>query len=109
MKFRCKGCGYIADDNAPEVCPKCGAKKEMFEQLSEDAAILIDKSRCTNYIHMEIVSTLNAVIAQAQAGIEENLDPNCVKIFNYAIEQATILDQMIKAEIVGHISKSKWG
>lgn len=109
MKFKCKSCGYIVDDEAPNICPKCGAKKEAFVQLSEDSSALIDKSRCSNYIHMELIQLLNTVAALSQEGVEENLDPNCVKLFNYAEEQAVIIKQMIKAEIVAHISKEKWG
>jgi rubredoxin len=107
--FKCKGCGFIADNKAPDVCPKCGAKKEMFEELLEDAAILIEKSRCTNYIHMEITSLLNSILALSDSGIDENLDPNCVKIFNYCEEQGTIIKQMIKAELEAHMKKNKWG
>ena len=107
--FKCKGCGYIADNEAPDVCPKCGAKKEMFEALTEDASILIEKSRCTNYIHMEIVSLLNSILALAESGIDENLDPNCAKLFNYCEEQSIIITQMIKAELEAHMNKKKWG
>jgi len=45
----------------------------------------------------------------AQKGLEDNLDPPCVKIFTEAKEQATLFQQKIKAEIQGHISKGKWG
>ncbi len=109
MKFKCKGCGYIADNEAPDICPKCGAKKEMFEELSEEVSNLIDTSRCTNYIHMELIEHMNSVLALSEGGIEENLDPNCVKLFQYAQEQAEIIKQMAKAEIVAHIGKGKWG
>jgi len=107
--FKCKGCGYISDNEAPDVCPKCGAKKAMFEELSEDASILIEKSRCTNYIHMEIMSLLNSALALAESGIDENLDPGCVKLFKYCEDQSTIIKQMIKAELETHMNKKKWG
>ncbi|MFC1856135.1 rubredoxin-like domain-containing protein [Thermodesulfobacteriota bacterium] len=107
--FRCKGCGYIDDERAPDVCPKCGAKKDAFLQLADDAAELIDKSRCTNFIHMEIASLANSILALSESGIEENLDPNCVKLFNYAYDQSTIIKQMINAELEGHMNKKKWG
>lgn len=33
-KFVCKVCGYVHEgDEAPEVCPVCKAKKEMFEEV----------------------------------------------------------------------------
>lgn len=107
--FKCKGCGYISDNNAPDICPKCGAPKNMFEEITEDTAILIEKSRCTNYIHMEILSLLNSALALAEGGVEENLDPGCVKIFTYCEEQSTIIKQMIKAELETHVNKGKWG
>jgi hypothetical protein len=107
--YKCKGCGYISDDTAPDICPKCGANKSMFEELSEDSAILVGKSRCTNYIHMEITGLVNSIISMSRDGIEENLDPNCVKIFNYIEEHGTIIKQMIKAELEAHVGKGKWG
>ena len=109
MKFKCSVCGNVLDNEAPEVCPRCGAKKEMYKALSDDAAKLIDKARYTNNLHMELESRLTAVALVAENGIKDNLDPTCVKIFNYAKEQATIIRQMIKAEIVVHIEKGKWG
>jgi rubrerythrin len=30
----CSVCGYIADGDAPDVCPVCNAKKEMFFQVN---------------------------------------------------------------------------
>ena len=45
MKYECKVCGYIYDENVegvkfedlPEdwVCPLCGVGKEMFEKVEE--------------------------------------------------------------------------
>lgn len=32
--FVCSVCGYPATPEAPEVCPVCGAKKEMFREVS---------------------------------------------------------------------------
>ena len=45
----------------------------------------------------------------AEDGIDDNLDPDCVKIFAQALEQAEILQQSIKAELQGHMNKGKWG
>jgi rubrerythrin len=33
--FICEVCGYTAWDEAPEKCPVCGAKKEMFTSFSK--------------------------------------------------------------------------
>ena len=33
-KFVCKVCGYVYEgETAPEECPVCHAKKEMFEEV----------------------------------------------------------------------------
>lgn len=45
MKYRCKVCGYIYDDNTEQVkfeelpddwvCPLCGVGKNMFEKIED--------------------------------------------------------------------------
>ncbi|MDD3594485.1 MAG: NADH peroxidase [Candidatus Gastranaerophilales bacterium] len=37
-KFICTVCGYIAEGEAPEKCPQCGASKEKFKEQSADMA-----------------------------------------------------------------------
>ena len=37
-------------EEAPDVCPKCGAPKEKFTELDNDAEELVHKSRITNDI-----------------------------------------------------------
>lgn len=32
-KFRCTVCGYIAENNAPDMCPVCAAPYEKFEEM----------------------------------------------------------------------------
>ena len=32
-KYRCMSCGYIADDEAPEYCPKCGNDADQFKLM----------------------------------------------------------------------------
>lgn len=109
-KWKCMVCGYIHDgDNPPEACPKCGAPAEKFNELSEEQRKLIDHSRITNQFHMELVGLMEQVKEIAELGIEDDLDPPCVKIFEKALQNATEIQQAIKAEIVGHISKGKWG
>ena len=35
-KWRCRVCGYIHEgEEAPDVCPVCGAPKEMFEKIED--------------------------------------------------------------------------
>jgi len=109
-KWRCGVCGYVHDgDGAPEQCPKCGAPQEKFTEIPEDQANLIDKARFTNQLHMELSGVLERVKEIADEGIADELDPACVAIFRKALQSATELQQTIKAEIVTHISKGKWG
>ena len=37
--FKCSVCGFVHEgEQAPDFCPKCGAPKEKFSQLDEEAA-----------------------------------------------------------------------
>lgn len=109
-KWRCTVCGYIHDGSeAPERCPKCGAPAEKFEQLADDKANLVERSRLTNQLLMDLAVLMDEVAEVAQDGLEDNLDPTCVAIFSKAQTAAEQLRQMVKAEIQSHISKSKWG
>ncbi|TDA70107.1 MAG: rubredoxin [Clostridia bacterium] len=110
MKWRCQVCGYVHDgEEAPEKCPKCGAGKDRFAQVAADEAGLIDRSRRTNDLHLQLSALLDKVATAAQEGIDDNLDPGCVNVFKKAAVAATEIKQMIKAEIQTHISKGKWG
>ena len=64
--FKCTACGYIPDgDAAPATCPKCGAPAEKFQAVASDAAALIEKSRHTNGLHMQLINIFEEVIAIA--------------------------------------------
>ena len=40
--WRCAACGYIwQGDEAPDVCPKCGAANSRFEEVDAKSADLI--------------------------------------------------------------------
>ena len=107
--WRCSVCGYVHDgEDAPEKCPKCGAPREKFVKLEQEDADKILRSRFTNDLHMQLSAQLDIILDIAEAGIEDDLDPGCVVVFKKAQEQALILKQMLKAEIVTHISKGKW-
>ncbi len=109
-KWKCTVCGYIHDgENPPEACPKCGAPADKFNELSEEQGKLIANARITNQFHMELISLMEQVKEIAELGIEDDLDPACVRIFEKALQTATEIQQAIKAEIAGHISKGKWG
>ena len=106
--LRCTVCGYITDEPV-EKCPKCGADKTMFEQLEESKKNIILKSRRTNHIHEEITTLMARTNKLAEEGTKENLDANCVKIFNRIKKDAYETIQMIKAELAAHVAKEKWG
>ncbi|HAW70835.1 MAG TPA: rubredoxin, partial [Firmicutes bacterium] len=42
-------------------------------------------------------------------GIEDQLDPPCVQLFEKAAAEAHQIQQMVKAELQGHMNKGKWG
>jgi rubredoxin len=109
MLWVCSVCGYVHEgEEAPEVCPKCGAPKEAFERMSEDAAKKIYDSDRTNDIHMEIVKLAMKIKDLAKEGVELNLDPGCVSVFQKAHDEAWIIKQRSKAEIETHVGKGKW-
>ena len=96
--WKCGVCGYLHDGTeAPEVCPKCGAPKEKFSELTAEAAELVKKSRITNDIHMEVISLLNGLYDLSEEGSEINLDPGCKAIFEKAKAFSHSLSQQIKA------------
>ncbi|MDA8235347.1 MAG: rubredoxin [Clostridia bacterium] len=110
MLWKCDVCGFIHDgDQAPEKCPKCGAPKEKFKQLSDEQKELVLKSRRTNDLHMKLFSLLEKIESISTEGKDLNLDPGCVAIFGQAKDFAAVTRQKIKAELETHMHKGKWG
>jgi rubredoxin len=108
--WKCGSCGYVWDgEEPPDVCPKCGSDKARFAQIEAKEMELIDRSRFTNSLHMQLYVLLEQVMDVAEDGIDDNLDANCVKIFKRALESSEILQQSIKAELQAHMNKGKWG
>lgn len=108
--WQCGSCGYIWEgDEPPDNCPKCNASRDKFAELDSKAVELVERSRYTNTLHMQLALLLEQVIDVAEDGIDDNLDPACVKIFRRALSEAEILQQSIKAELQGHMKKGKWG
>jgi predicted nucleic acid-binding Zn-ribbon protein len=108
--WRCGSCGYIWDEEEPpDNCPKCGARKEKFVELEDKAIELVERSRFTNSLHMQLALLMEQVMDVAEDGIDDNLDPACVKIFKRALAEAEMIQQSIKAELQGHMNKGKWG
>jgi len=109
-KIRCTVCNLILDgETIPDKCPRCGAPKEKLEQVPEDKSSLIDRSRLTNDLHMQLSGLLDKILQIAEAGINDNLDPGCVAIFTKVKQDSTLTKQYVKAEIQTHIGKGKWG
>ncbi|NLY31892.1 MAG: rubredoxin [Firmicutes bacterium] len=110
MMWQCGVCGYIHEgDGPPDKCPKCGAPKEKFTVLDEKRVGLIERSRFGNSLLMELGSHLAVIMELAELGIEDDLDPACVKLYKECKDFATFARQSLKAEIETHISKGKWG
>ena len=109
MLWKCSVCGYIHEgDNAPAACPKCGAPAEKFNALSDEDTQKVYASDRTNDIHMEIINLAMAITELAQEGIDINLDPPCVSVFEKAKQDAWVIKQRSKAELAGHMGKGKW-
>ena len=107
--WKCTVCGYIHEgDNAPDVCPKCGASKEKFVELGADDVNKIYTSDRTNDIHMEIINLAMKIKTLCEEGIKINLDPPCVASFEKTKKEAWVIKQIAKAELAGHVGKGKW-
>lgn len=104
--WKCNTCGRISE-NKIDVCPKCGQKT--FTELTKEQEKLVKKSRITNDIHAEIISLLSGVLELSEVGIEENLDPPCVVLFNKQKKFCEEIIPSIKAELETHMKKGKWG
>ena len=108
-KWKCV-CGYIHDgDNPPEKCPKCGAGPDKFTQLDEQAAGLVERSRHTNMLHCRLVNTARKIEKICKDGIQDNLDPACVKVFERSLAHSYEIMKMAMTEMQGHMNKGKWG
>ncbi|MEM3927132.1 MAG: rubredoxin [Desulfurococcaceae archaeon] len=108
--WKCQVCGLIYEaPEPPEKCPKCGAPREQFKQLTEQELGLVTRSRLSNYLHMRALTLLRELLDIAEKGIQDNLDPGCLKIFNEEKEFALLTIQKIMAELETHMKKGKWG
>jgi len=108
--WKCQVCGLVVEGaSPPDKCPKCGAPKEQFKQLTDQESQLIVRSRKSNYLHMKALTLLQELLKVAEEGIQDNLDPACVKIFTEEKEFALLTTQKIMAELETHMKKGKWG
>ena len=110
MHWKCTVCNLLWEGEAPpENCPKCGSPGEKYEQMTEDDWSLVERSRLTNSLHVELLAILPDLQDIAREGLEDNLDPWCVDIFQRLLDESTFLEKSIKAEINGHVNRGKWG
>jgi len=108
--FKCSVCGYIHDGTeAPAKCPKCGSDKEKFEKVPDEAQAVIEKARFTNDLHVHMLTVLQEIEVLSHDGIQADLDPACVAIFQKCKTFADETARAVKAELAGHIKKEKWG
>lgn len=110
MKWKCGQCGFIHDgDDAPGSCPKCGAKADVFALLDEDAAILVERSRRSNTLLCRLVDLGRQMEWLCREGIEDDLDPSCVDVFEKSLVSSWEIMKLAMTEMQGHAAKGKWG
>jgi len=103
-------CGYIHDgETAPESCPKCGVGPDKFQLLDDKAAELVERSRHTNMLHSQLVTLGRQMEAVCKDGIEDNLDPACVRVFQRVLDHSYEIMKLAMTEMQGHMKKGKWG
>ena len=108
-KWKCV-CGFIHDgDEAPANCPKCGAPAEKFELLDDAAAGLVEGSRRTNTLLCRLVDLGRQMEWLSQEGIEDDLDPSCVDVFQKSLVASWEIMKLAMTEMQGHTAKGKWG
>ena len=110
MHWKCSVCNLIWDGaELPEKCPKCSNPPEKFQQLSDEQWKLVEMSRFTNSLHIELLTILPRLQEIAQQGLEDDLDPPCVTLFQRLLDDAVFLEKSVKAELNGHMNRGKWG
>jgi hypothetical protein len=108
-KWKCV-CGYIHDgDQAPANCPKCGAEAKVFTLLDDAAAQLVERSRHTNALHCRVVDLARQIERVCRDGIDDNLDPGCVDVFQKSLANSYEMMKLSMTELQGHMGKGKWG
>lgn len=91
-----------------EKCPMCGAPMDKHVEVAEEIATKVYNADYTNGLHTEVINLAATIVDLCEAGIEDDLDPMCVKVFTKAKDLAWEIKQLSKAEIGNHVRKDKW-
>jgi len=70
---------------------------------------VVQRSRLTNALYTELLAMTPRLIEIAKSGIEDDLDPWCVQLFEHLLKEVTFVEASAKAELEGHMKKGKWG
>ncbi|MFA5688608.1 MAG: hypothetical protein WC959_05630 [Kiritimatiellales bacterium] len=109
-KWKCGVCSFIYDgDDAPDQCPKCGAPKDQFTALDDNAVKLVERSRHSNCLHSDVISLARKIETVCNDGIKDELDPGCVDVFNKCRTMAWTMMKLAMTEQLAHMKKGKWG
>ncbi len=74
-KYICPICGYVHEgDDAPEVCPICGAKMEVIEETDSGKLVFSDEHR---------VGVAKDVDPEIKKGLQENFTGECAEVGMY--------------------------
>jgi len=109
-RFKCRACNYFSDkDETPDQCPGCGAPNERFAKLTDDMSNLVDKSSCSNQLHVGLTPVFDQAHSISETGMKDNLDPACTDMFIRARDEARLLSQFIKTALEVHAGMGKRG
>ena len=84
-------------------------KKKGFTLIELLVATLVERSRHTNALHCRLVNLARKMENVCKDGIEDNLDPGCVDVFQKSLAHSYEMMKLSMTEIQGHIAKGKWG
>ncbi len=73
--YVCKICGYVHfGEEAPEKCPQCGARKEMFEEKVESTK---------EYVTEHVIGVAKGVDEEIIKGLKDNFTGECTEVGMY--------------------------
>ena len=73
-KYVCTVCGYVAEGEAPEKCPTCGAPKDKFVKQAEGELAFADEHR---------IGVAKDVDAEIIEGLRANFTGECTEVGMY--------------------------